>query len=297
MGTPVQIPTPGQAPNQGQPGWPQRFGNVSQILTGIVAVVALLLSGVTLYLRHQEQDAKVADDHTNVLIAAKLDPEIAKINDGIDKKLGPINKSLEDLNGKVNDAVGQLKRLKGDVNEQAQKQQQLLALNRIPDPKRILGNIRTEIQTAETGKTVLPDSKLADYKTALHVLSPSVSDYWTTLATIINYQSFVNQMKGEAPDPNKVSRWCPILTAGIGNVVEGGEYPNCIVDLDTQVFIGVTFRNSVIRYHGQPTSLRNVQFVNCSFKLDLPPSSPTPPQQDLLFALLDSHDQKTVRVN
>ena len=96
-----------------------------------------------------------------------------------------------------------------------------------------------------------------------------------------------------APDPAKISRPCEVLTGDHDNIIMG-ESRDCIVDLDTQSFVGATFVDSVIRYRGGSTSLVNVRFINCYFILDLPPSSAP---NNLLFAVLVSTNQTNVTVN
>jgi hypothetical protein len=118
------------------------------------------------------------------------------------------------------------------------------------------------------------------------------------VAAIINYQSKIDQLSGEAPDPVKISKPCGGLTAGTGghNLFARMTFSNCIVDLDTDdMFQNVTFINSVIRYKGGPANLFNVAFVNCTFQLDLPPNS-SPAKPNFLFALLDSPKQTSVKV-
>jgi hypothetical protein len=59
----------------------------------------------------------------------------------------------------------------------------------------------------------------------------------------------------------------------------------------------ITFKNSVIRYHGGPVMLYNVTFVNCTFILDLPFPVESPARPNIYFTLLDSPDQRTVRIS
>jgi hypothetical protein len=170
------------------------------------------------------------------------------------------------------------------------------------DPNRTLALIRAEIEMAEKSGSELPKSSLVDYRNVVHALPPNAHEYWATVAAIINYQSELNQMSGEAPDPLRVSGRCGGVTSdemslSIGNVYDGVAFRNCVVDLDTNQYINVTFRDSVIRFHGGPITLNGVVFTNCRFILDLPadlPNAPTPAQTKLLMTLLDSADQNTV---
>ena len=273
MGTPSRRPSS----NQPQTGRWQRHGNTAQWFAVIAAcILGIINIAYTWYSRSAESDRKTSDEHINALIGDKLDPAIRAINESVDKKLEPINSKLGELLEKIGDTEGQLKRLRGN-------------------PKKVLGTISAEIRAATDDKKIIPATRLAAYKDAIHKLSPSDPEFWPTVAAIINYDSFVNQKTGKAPDPKKVSKPCGMLTQGEYNAFIGGVYENCVVNLDTQVFQNVVFKNSVIRYHGQRITLINVQFVNCSFILDLPPKPE--PEQKLLFALLDSPDQKTVKIN
>ena len=125
----------------------------------------------------------------------------------------------------------------------------------------------------------------------------------TTIAEIINYQSFIDQMNHHAPDPAAVSRPCFGVTSGeFGvsryNAYVNAAYSDCIVDLDTNGFHYVKFSDSVIRYHGGPVDLVNVEFVNCRFDLDVPVSAPANPARDrLLKTLLESPNTNAITVS
>ena len=130
----------------------------------------------------------------------------------------------------------------------------------------------------------------------LRQASTSSPDFWPTVAAIINYQSRINQMTGRAPDPAKVSTPCMGVTGGVRNTFDHFGLAGCVVDLDTQTFLNGIFKDSVIRYHGGQTTLRNVTFINCTFLLDLSSPKTSPEKSSLLFALLGSLDQKTVKI-
>jgi hypothetical protein len=283
MSTPTQTPTPRPPAYE-----PTRHGTLSQI---IAVFVALLLGVINICLlvswKHQEQDAKTADEHTNTLIEAKLTPAVKAITDSI----AVLRDKVAQLDKDVGEAQGELKRMKARAKDRDQEQGELRA--QIQDPVLILGTIRKEIQTAQANKTALPEPQLVLYRKALFDFQPGVPEYWTTLAAIVNYQSWLNQKNAVAPDPAKISRPCKVLTGGHDNIIMG-EYRDCIVDLDTQSFVGATFIDSVIRYRGGSTSLVNVRFINCYFILDLPSSSAP---NNLLFALLISTNQTNVTVN
>ena len=150
---------------------------------------------------------------------------------------------------------------------------------------------------ARANKEPLPGADLIDYRNDVQAIPASGVDYWETVAAIINYQSFLNQLNGKAPDPSKVSHPCSGLTAGTGqyNLIQGGAIKNCVIDLDTthDLIENLTIRDSVVRYHGGPVQLRDVTFVNCFFVLDLAksPSTEKPAHPEVLLALLDSNQQ------
>jgi hypothetical protein len=137
----------------------------------------------------------------------------------------------------------------------------------------------------------LPDLTLADYRKKVQTLPTSATDYWATVAAIINYQSYVNQMEDKAPDPLQVAKPCPFVTKGGGshNLVQGGAVPfiGCVVDLDgTQNEVdGAVFENSVIRWHGGTVTIKSATFINCRFVIDI---KTEPARPDLLKRLLAS---------
>jgi hypothetical protein len=159
-----------------------------------------------------------------------------------------------------------------------------------------LAAIRSEIKQAEASRTKLSASRLSAYKATLHALPSSTEQYWGTVAAVINYQSFLNQMNGDAPDPTKVAKPCPI--APMPFVMVGFSVSECVIDLDKNQFRSIVFRNSVIRSAGGPFALQNVTFINCRFVVTLPEAAPsTPQQQNLMLALLNSPDQKNIQLS
>ena len=175
------------------------------------------------------------------------------------------------------------------------------AIAKLLDPGRVLATIRAEIDVATTSSHSLPQSQLVEYRNAVKQLPSSAHEYWATIAAIINYQSLLNQMSGEAPDPAKVSRPCFGLTNSGGmtagnNSWIGGEVSTCIVDLDGNSFRAFSFVTCVVRYHNGGADLQNVRFVNCRFIIDPPTGQPAQAEIELLDALLDSVKGTAVRI-
>jgi hypothetical protein len=168
-------------------------------------------------------------------------------------------------------------------------------------PQEAIEVILAGTQNAQKSGKPLPVSLLRGYKQALRDFSRGASssqDFWTAAAAVINYQSFLDQRDGSAPDPLKVSHSCLATRNELsgGNVFGGMTFSDCVVDLDTQVFDRVLFRNSVIRYKGGIAHLSNVQFINCRFLLELPRST-LPQQPSLLLAILNSPNETSVSVS
>jgi len=284
---------PTDPPSEPGPYNPSRHGTWAQWAAFVAAMLSL---GLTLWYHFAASAATASDEHIGTIVDSKLNPAVKGINDNISKQLEPITKKLDEVASKVDDAQGQLKRLRGDVDEQGQKQKQQLAVARIYDPARILATIRAEIELAQERGKVLPASEVNDYRDAVQALPASAYEYWTTVAAIINYQSLLNQMSGEAPDPAKVAKPCYGENAR-HNVFFGGILHNCMVVLDTEAFNHVTFQDSVIIYHGGPVSLNAITFVNCRFVVDFPPQHELPADKSLVLALLASPDQKSIHVS
>ena len=289
---------PGQHAAPGTPGLnPYRHGNFAQWAAVVAAILIGIASiGFTLYFHQSDSATKASDEHTGWLIEGKLQPAVRDMETYIDKQLTPINNQLGNLNQEVGQLQGRFQQLDSGQKKLSDRVAQQEALARLQDPKRILATIRAEIQLAEQANRSVQSSDLADYRAALRTLSPSTENYWITAAAIINYQSLLNQMSGEAPDPAKVAKPC-ISQDFIGNVFEGVPYRNCIVSLDTNAFEHVTFQDSVIEYQGGPVSLTDVRFINCRFNLQLTAQPGSPAERNLMLALLDSPDQKIIQVS
>jgi hypothetical protein len=213
-----------------------------------------------------------------------------QVRDEVATGVRPMQTELDRLNATI----------KGVAEDQRKLRGQQEALNRLQDPDRILAIIRAQVQLAGNANKILPVSDVADFKNALDFVPASAREYWTTVAAVVNYQSLVNQLTGKAPDPSKVSRPCAGLTEGSGgnNFFGGFVFRGCVVDLDSTLntLSNVTFADSVIRYHGGRTDLRNVRFLNCRFILDLRPDGKPPTRERFVMALLKSPDQTSITV-
>jgi hypothetical protein len=273
------------------------------LLWGLVPLVVLAAGAfVTGFVKLNKIEQSVR------ILASKQSPDTkelikdtlaAQINQGvldqkIADKVAPVSKQLDSIGATV-DAIRQ-----GQA-QLTQRLDQQQALARIDNPERIFAIIQVEIRIAQTSSRPIPSTQLVDYKNALRTLSSSSSEYWRTVATIINYQSFLNQRNGNAPNPQSVAKPCLGLTnqddlTSKHNSYDGILISNCVVDLDTQTFTRVSFRDAVVRYRGAPTTLRDVTFVNCRFVLDLPPGLRAPAQPRLLLALLNSPDQRSITI-
>jgi hypothetical protein len=274
-------------------GW-QKHGSTAQ--WGAIAV-ALLLGAInvelTVHYQNASSQSKLADEHISNLIDNKLNPAEQRIDHHTDEQVGALNKQIEELSGKVGNLFG----LMGKVASLETRADRLDSVARLEAPGRVLATIRDEIEAAQRSGKPVPVATFVDYKNAMQELPPSEYAYWLTVATIINYESKLNQMSGSAPDPAKVSRPCWGVTNegnyhSSGNTLEGATLSNCIVDLESGVFLNDTFVNSVIHYNGGSTTLTNVRFINCRFILNIQPNN-SPASTTLLTALLNS-DQKNV---
>lgn len=285
---------PAPAPPTAPPTLWQRHGNTAQMGAFIVAIV---LGAWNIWNHYTEANAKTTDEHTKALIGDQLTIALKPLSEAINSKTDALGLKIEGLSGRVSRIEGSLGNRISTLESRADQQ---TSLARLLDPNRILATIRTEIELAETKGVSLPQPTMVDYRNAVQALPSSANSYWETIAAIINYQSKLNQMSGEAPDPATVSRPCFGLTnsgnfQSSGNSMMGQGVRNCIADLDTNKFEDVTFVNSVIRYNGGPTSLINVKFINCRFILNLPAKTRLA-SSPFLLALLEAGDHKAVGI-
>ena len=170
------------------------------------------------------------------LIQRLLASVAAEAGADVDKKLAPIEKRLQGLDASLKSTGLLQEDLKNRLNRQE-------ALVKVQDPARVLAIIRAGIQGySSTNPQLTPASVLQDYKSAVRALPLSASNYWDTVAAIVNYQSLVNQVNGDAPDPTKRARPCALTQGGgaTSNVFRGQfVMSNCVVDLGINAFDGV----------------------------------------------------------
>jgi hypothetical protein len=275
-------------------GWKPHWGTWPQWIAAMCTLVLCTIGVITFVDSHIDKKFAPLDDKFK---------SIDKKFDDVQAKFDSTHHDLTELTGRVGNVEGWREGVEGKLKLQSREQERLNgqitkqdAIIRLYDPNRILATIRAEIQTAQADKRELPASDLIDYRNAVRALPSSSVGYWATVAAIINYQSLVNQLSGEAPDPTRVAKPCFDENSRY-NTFENMPLRDCVIVLDTETFNRVTFQNSVIVYHGGPVVLNNVAFVNCRFVLDLPQQHEIPAEKNLLLALLDSPDQKKIQIS
>ena len=309
----AQAPFPPEQPSQPllapvQPTWWQQHGTTATWAAIVVtALIGLASIGTTWHFHSVDSDAKVSDEHIRNLVEDKFKP----LNrDVFDDKVGKLSDKIDELSDRMTRVEQRLDDLHSDLQKQSELQKdirkqalQAAALARLQaDPADRLDKIRKDIQTAESKKEPIPYSKLVDYKLAVHALPPSAADYWKTVAAIINYESFLEQTLGHAPNPTKISRPCPLTTNSPytrDNLIVGTIVRGCIVDLDSaNGFVGTIFVDCVVRYRGGRVAMQNVQFRNCAFQLDIPAEAPPiiPERDRILFTMLDAPNLRDITV-
>jgi hypothetical protein len=270
-------------------------------LAGIVVGGLLTLGlGILTYLTYSDTHAQAKQSNLDDAIDLRLNKN-QKLSE-ISSKMDDVLSRLSDLEGWRKGITSQVKIVQDNQSKLSTRLDQNISLARVQNPDQTLAFIKATLKTADESKRVLPASDVIDYKNSVALLPSSSRGYWETLAAVVNYRSFVDQIGGHAPDPEKVSRMCTLFSqqddrgnVSFGNTVEGGTVHNCVVDLDSQRYIGVVFINCVVRYNGGPTQIKNVKFVNCRFLLNLA-STKTPVGRNFLFAILNSSQQTQVDV-
>lgn len=271
--------------------------------TAIGALAATVVFGaLNLWNRHEDNAAKSSDEHIKNLIQEQLSPLATSINNHTDERIKETG--VETIGTRLNDLSDRISRMEGKLNIRVssleQRADRQTSLASLIDPGRTLGLIQNEIQLASTTGRKIPESTLGDYRNAVLELPSDSNQYWNTVAAVINYQSFQNQLSGAAPDPLKVSKPCPIFSNS--NVPGGVSFSGlrvrgCVVDLDGNTIIGMVFENSVIRYSGGQTFVEGSRFINCRFVFRLSHPNAKPQSPKLLYALLNSGDQKRFTID
>ena len=205
-----------------------------------------------------------------------------------------VNQMLsEKINLRINPLEQRLNGLQNTVERQA-------SVVRIYNPNQILAIVRSEVGFAEANNKVVPEPRLADLRNAVLAVPQDTPGYWATAQTVVNYTSHVLIVNGHLQDPAQIARPCLGVTTQGGMISRNNRFenqviPNCIVDLDTQAFIRVVFRNCLIRSRGGTFRLENVAFVNCRFVLELPEQPNKPNELHLLETLLSAQNLNDVK--
>jgi len=284
-----------QKPNWWNRPWSIALG--SAILGG---TVVLLADGV---FSHHAEDLKrdIGLDITRQLnerSAADSENLNNRIAKEVGRELEPVNQQLHTLN----QDIGKIKDNLRIARTTPPGSSPLVAFSGM-SPRELatsLPALRKALERPPQSDSTSEEKALRTVSQRLGEMDGGAPGYWTTVAAIINYQSLVNQLRGIAPDPSLISRPCAGLTMGTGggNTISGFTVRGCLVDLDTTFnkLVNITFRDSVVRYHGGAVDLQNVTFVNCRFELIIPPDT-TPKRPNVLRAILGSGDQKSITVS
>jgi hypothetical protein len=295
MGTNPASEIPQPAPQPAPPAltfW-QRHGTTAQIVSAACGSFVLGIAVLGVIWHYSADSGAKTDKHINDLITEQITP-LGKIanDEHIGRVVGDQVRPLSEKLDKIAQDMAYLKGKAGIANtklNQSKKPDPNLLVNS-SNPNKALTNIRVSLEQAQKQKEILPDLTLAEYRKKVQTLPTSATDYWVTVAAVINYQSYVNQIENKAPDPLQVAKPC-LLTKGSGgnyNLIQGAnQFSRCIVDLDgtTNDVEGAVFRNSLIRWHGGPVTIKSATFINCRFVIDI---KTEPARPDLLKQLLAS---------
>jgi hypothetical protein len=281
-----QLP-PRTAPEPAQPPKLARWVSVAVIVGAFGGVIGSVVAGFALYYTI----------HRDTVAAASLssDEHVYRL---IDDKLDPVKKDIQGLTAQVNLALGEFNSasLKRNVSELKQGDQSIQAKGNSQSD--VMADIRANLVQAQQLRQKLPLTGLVKQ---IQMVPASAKDYWLTVAAIINYQSYLNQLDHNAPSPDSVAGPCMFVTEGSPNISNNvlfgkHKFKRCIVDLDTSTNTvqDAVIEDSVVRYHGGEVTFKNVLFINCRFIVDIKaPQVPTRP--DLLLSLLKS-DQSYFRI-
>ena len=103
-----------------------------------------------------------------------------------------------------------------------------------------LTNIKVVVSQAEHTGNPIPQAQLATYKQVVGNIPPTIPEYWATVASIINYQSWLDQTNGHAPSPDKVSGPCyGSDQKSHDNLFVNSSFDGCAVYIDSHVFENV----------------------------------------------------------
>jgi len=272
----ARVPLPGASRQK----WYDLHAGLVAVVVGVATIMGIVLAVAFAVVPHMEKDMRtdLGNDIGEQLRARGLDhlPEdLARIQGRLDG-IQPL------IEGLIKDQMHHVANLsQKDFGFQLPRIRQIVTA-----------------ATKENVRVQVEDVKQIALK--LRQTNEATPDFWMTAAAIINYQSFLNQMRGEAPDPVRISKPCVQRGTNItfdGQILGAMVFEECVVDLDSNSFKKVVFRNSVIKYRGGPAFLEDVLFVNCRFEIDTKLEATAPTQPNLISALLNTDDQKNITIS
>jgi hypothetical protein len=283
---------------------PQTHGNWAQWAAPAVALLIGIVSvSLMVYFRIENIKARVSDDHTNVLIDAKLNPLMDKVNDGIDQKLLSLNSKVDDLAQRIASIEGELKgfvaqKYIGDSAAYAVRAKTALAVKAVQQATSALASATEEKLPNPPEyfvKTIGMIDGIAHVSTSPE-LSPQLQDarvclarYRSSLITVakttyIGMKPNVRMMgamtlKGD----NNISGGYLDISAVPGDGFIGAPTGHKLSLSDNIRFVGtfigggtqtidgihwinVTFIGTEIRYTGGELDLEHVTFAGCTFE-------------------------------
>jgi hypothetical protein len=123
------------------------------------------------------------------------------------------------------------------------------------------------LTTAREKKVPIRSQTIAQAGNKFIEAAKTDSHSWTAAIQLINYRSTLNT----APiPPFPQGRCVPVSpdATGIVGGIESLTLLGCIQELDHLQWKDVAFQDATVIYHGGPTILQNVHFINCKFLLD-----------------------------
>jgi len=252
---------------------PKKHGNVAQIVTAIIAGLALVISGVNLYSQlsshSSENQAKALDEHVGTLINTQLQP----VTERLSKLEGQVQELTTEVHNLANTILQRLtpnaSMTTSQINERFEQIPRFVTAaftaNLAGDPAKT-ESVRNDIQAVLKSKRLQPSTMQAGISAAVYV------EGYRAFSRAVNAGMAGISLSGitlSGPEGTPLEKHfftgIQALNEQEARAVYNIHIKDLWQDLKYIPWLNVEFIHDKIMYDGEDLFLANAQFENCDF--------------------------------